>query len=302
MPEMVAVATYRRPALLRDCIDTLLPQLSDEDLLLIVDNDPEGSARAVVDQMESRIIRYVVEPTPGIAAARNRALEYFAEMNGRFAALSFVDDDETVCPAWLSNHIATAARYAADATFGPVHPVYLAETPSWVKRLDFFARAESSTGSSVKWPATNNVRICSDLLTTIPVLMFDERYSSTGGSDTDFFFRARQRGATLIWTSEGAVREVVPAGRANFRWLWRRGVRLGNVSARMLRRQGWSMARVLAVACARIVAAPLFAISASLARRPVGPMLMHIPKGVGMVRALRGRLVHEYGRHQAVGQ
>ncbi|MPN08337.1 hypothetical protein SDC9_155619 [bioreactor metagenome] len=210
-----------------------------------------------------------------------------------------MDDDETVTEGWLESHVVTAAQYSADATFGPVLPAYSSEVPYWIKKLDFFSRVNLTTGGPVRWPATNNVRMHSRFLDSVPTLRFSEEYSLTGGEDTDFFYRAREHGASLVWTSEGLVRGMVPANRANARWLWRRGLRLGNVSARMLRRRGWSSGRILVVACARVLASPLLAAAAAIRKRPVGPEIMHIPKGVGMVAALRGRLVQEYERGRA---
>ena len=78
---VVAVLTFRRP---NDLIE-LLPQLLKHSLeaavtydmrqptVLVVDNDPDGGARETASQFGGGIA-YVHEPTPGIAAARNRAL------------------------------------------------------------------------------------------------------------------------------------------------------------------------------------------------------------------------------------
>src|SRR3954469_16278179 len=69
---VVAVLTYRRT----DRLAGLLPQLVQQAAavgaaVLVVDNDPEASARPVA---AGSPVRYVHEPRPGIAAARNRAL------------------------------------------------------------------------------------------------------------------------------------------------------------------------------------------------------------------------------------
>ena len=41
----------------------------------MVDNDPQGGAREQVEAYPAEWVRYVHEPEPGIAAARNRALD-----------------------------------------------------------------------------------------------------------------------------------------------------------------------------------------------------------------------------------
>ena len=76
--------TYHRPDDLRAALPLLLEQVSEagDDRvhadLLVVDNDPEGSAEPIVAGHRHPRLRYVVEPRPGIAAARNRALDEVA--------------------------------------------------------------------------------------------------------------------------------------------------------------------------------------------------------------------------------
>ena len=296
MGDMVAIITFRRPELLESCIDSVLGELRDDDVLLVVDNDPSESARPVVAAFAARDrrVRAVSEPAPGIAAARNAAVTEF--LHGGYEALVFVDDDETVIPGWLGAHRAAMIAHSADATFGPVIPRYTEVVPPWVRRLDFFARTQAPTGSDVRWPATNNVRIGRSLFALAGEWRFSEEYSMTGGSDTDFFFRSRRAGAALRWVADAPVAENVPVSRANPRWLWRRGVRLGNVSARMLRRQGHGRLWLAGVGMGRMLAAPALAVVAGIRRRPVGPQLLNIPKGVGMIQAVRGTLTEEYAR------
>src|SRR5215213_9640016 len=78
MPSVVvAMATYRRPA----CLSRILPELVRQTSsyvgsasILVVDNDPDESARDAVIAWADQGVRYVHEPKPGIAAARNKAL------------------------------------------------------------------------------------------------------------------------------------------------------------------------------------------------------------------------------------
>lgn len=298
MTELIAIATYRRPTLLSPCIHSVLGQMAADDRVLVVDNDPLGSGRPAVDSIEDSRVIYVVEPTPGIAAARNRALEFLRDKGDHFDALLFIDDDETAAVGWLDSHIRGISAHLSDATFGPVVPVYDARSPWWVRRMDFFARVGGTTGDDVKWPATNNVRISADFLRVHEALTFSDDYSMTGGSDTDFFFRMRSTGAKLTWLGDAQVLEVVPPERANARWLWKRGVRLGNVSARMLERRGWSSPKICLAALGRLFLSIPLSLAALLRSRPIGPELMHLPKGIGMIRALGGRLTQEYARDE----
>ncbi|EGD05142.1 glycosyl transferase family protein, partial [Burkholderia sp. TJI49] len=72
----VVVPTFRRPDLLERCLDALCAQVFDPTTyeILVVDDDPAGSARAVVDARRASVadvptIRYLSAPdTQGPAA------------------------------------------------------------------------------------------------------------------------------------------------------------------------------------------------------------------------------------------
>lgn len=235
----------------------------------------------------------VIEPVPGIAAARNRAIELFLATD--HSCLVFIDDDEEAREGWLESHIRTAEAHRADCTFGPVLPRYDESVPTWIINGQFFERVRSNTGGHVRFPATNNVMIRRRFFEANFATTFDERFSATGGSDTDFFERARIAGAKLVWCDEAAVDEAVPSARANARWLWRRGVRLGNVSARMLLRRRSRLTVAILGAC-RVAAAPVAVLAALVTRKGIRDPVMHLPKGVGMIGATLGRNVLEYAR------
>lgn len=120
---VVSVLTYRRP----DDLARLFRGLAEIDRpqgwtvrFLVVDNDPEGSARPVVASARTNVaedIAYVLEPNPGIPAARNRAVDEAAALGGRL--LAFIDDDETPDQAWLSELVSHYERTRATLIGGP---------------------------------------------------------------------------------------------------------------------------------------------------------------------------------------
>ena len=72
----VLIPTFRRPELLRAAIESVLAQqqLTVDMEIVVIDNDPAGSARGVVADITSAgamELRYVCEPRPGISHARN---------------------------------------------------------------------------------------------------------------------------------------------------------------------------------------------------------------------------------------
>jgi len=91
----VAVCTRDRSDDLRRCLDALMRLPDDGQEVLVIDNAPATpAARRVVERYQR--VRYVLEPRPGLNAARNRALR---ESRGDIVA--FTDDDAAPDPAWL---------------------------------------------------------------------------------------------------------------------------------------------------------------------------------------------------------
>lgn len=298
----ILIATYKRPEGLSRLLRSLEVELSASHSgtkVLVVDNDPERSARGVVDGFGAEF-RYVAEARPGIAAARNRGLLSADQESDLFL---FVDDDEEVQAGWLNHMVSAVYSVGADVVCGPVLPVLPDSCPWWVRAGGFFERPRQLTGSDVRWPATNNTALRRSVLAKLEGAFFSEDFSRTGGSDTEFFARVRQSGARFAWCDEAVVLEYQPADRATFRWLWARGTRLGNVSSRMLLRNAASRRKIRAIAVARMLAAvPLALAYLVLPGRRWGQALMNLPKGVGMHRALKGQLTEEYARNVVLGQ
>ncbi len=292
---VVAIVTYRRPEGLKRTLASLAPALARVEIeghecrVLVVDNDPERTADVGCHGLD---VEVVSEETPGIAAARNRALL----QRDADEAIAFVDDDEMVTEHWLIAHVRALGENRGGASFGPVRPQFGADAPSWVVRGGFFERKEAAPDGEPRHPATNNVLIAPWLLDTHPELVFSEEFSLTGGSDTDFFKRLKEAsGARYIWTAQAVVDESVPSQRANWRWIWRRNVRLGNVSARV---RFAARPRVLvgSIGAVRVVYGGAALIAALAMRRPIAPSLTQVPKGYGMMQWAAGKKTIEYAR------
>src|SRR5579863_4056039 len=107
----VVIPTYRRPEDLARAIGSVLAQagVSASVEIVVVDNDPDGSAQPTVEAIAARSglpIRYVHERRPGISHARNTGV---AQAAGRY--LAFLDDDEVADPHWLAPFLATLRRF-----------------------------------------------------------------------------------------------------------------------------------------------------------------------------------------------
>jgi GT2 family glycosyltransferase len=100
----VVVATCDRPEALRRCVDSVLASNYPSFDVLVVDNaaDSIATQRVVADTYGAgQAVRYVREPTPGLACAHNRAL-----LETTAPIVAFTDDDVIVDRDWLPNLVA----------------------------------------------------------------------------------------------------------------------------------------------------------------------------------------------------
>ncbi|MDR4472227.1 MAG: glycosyltransferase family 2 protein [Nitrospira sp.] len=230
----VCVATYKRPALLDQLLQSLINQRLDKDVairIVVVDNDLAETAREVASryaEMGITPVCYETEPVQNIALARTRAL---SACTGDYVA--FIDDDEVATQDWLQRLLETSRRFQADVVFGPVVPVYPQNAPEWVRRGRFFERGRMQTGKPCPHGATNNVLISRKTIVATG-LQFDQAYGRTGGEDTHFFYRLGQQGARMVWCDDAIVTEEVAENRMTSAWLIRRAYRGGQMYGRLL--------------------------------------------------------------------
>ncbi|MBB2923958.1 glycosyltransferase family 2 protein [Cellulomonas cellasea] len=298
----VAVLTYLRPDDLREVLPTLVAQaagLGPRARVLVVDNDPAGSAREVVEALATGA-RYVHEPEPGIAHARNRALDEAAGDD----LLVFVDDDERPCDGWLRLLVEQYLVDRPGAVVGPVVSEYVVEPDRWVRAGRFFDRRRLATGTEVTLAATNNLLLDMHQVAAAG-LRFDARFGLTGGSDTLFTHQAVARGLRMVWCDEAVVTDVVPASRVTRSWVLRRAYRSGN---------GWTRVSVLVAGSpaarlrtrASILAQGSVRVAAGAGQTALGVVtrsLAHeargrrtLARGSGMLAGLVGHVYAEYAR------
>lgn len=107
---VVAVCTLLRPNELARLLRALAAQQWPPDAgIIIVDNDPNMSAQAVVDGARGSItvpLGYAVEPKRGFATVRNRVFDEIDDS----ATVIFVDDDAVIPPDWVTVMAATHAQ------------------------------------------------------------------------------------------------------------------------------------------------------------------------------------------------
>lgn len=222
----IAVLTYLRP----NDIATILPALVDQAdryegdcSIMVIDNDPAGSARETVAAAGSPVVQYVHEPTPGISAARNRAIDECTT-----DLIVFIDDDERPTHDWLGLLVEEFHRHPGTlGVRGFVESVFAEPLDPWIEAGRFFERLRPPTGTEIHVVATNNLLLDRRILDEIN-LRFDPHYGLIGGSDTLFSHEARLAGYSFRFHSEAVVYDAVPASRATREWVLKRAYRSGN--------------------------------------------------------------------------
>jgi GT2 family glycosyltransferase len=97
----VVVPSYRRPALLGDCLDGLARQTRPPDRVLVVVRLDDAATRSMLAEREPDLPVEVVDADqPGVVHALNRALD---RLTGEVVAI--FDDDTVADPQWLERAI-----------------------------------------------------------------------------------------------------------------------------------------------------------------------------------------------------
>jgi succinoglycan biosynthesis protein ExoM len=231
----VAVLTYKRPERLRQGLSVIVDHVQALNAarewcvhanVLVIDNDPAGSAQHVTEQTDRNLVRYVLEPEPGISAGRNRALDEAPDAD----VLVFIDDDEEPGGQWLHPLIKTWQETGAAAVMGRVVSVFEEEPEPWIRAGEFFVRRRMSSGTPIHVAAAGNL-----LLDMVQIresgARFHRQFGLTGGEDTLFSRMLTRSGKQIVWCDESVAADFVPADRINRKWVLARAWSHGNSAA-----------------------------------------------------------------------
>jgi len=236
-PEVtICIATYRRPLGLCSLLDSLNAMSHEASLasisIVVVENCPDDPAEVIlgdISKLSRWPLRYVVEHTRGIVAARNRALD---EVDDKTDFVAFLDDDEMVSEGWVRSMLQTLQETRATVVQGPVLPSFEGTPPDWSVAANLFELGPFAAGETLNFASTNNVMIAANFLRK-HALRFDFRFNTTGGEDEEFFHRLRAHGGTIHAASNAAVSDLVPRKRQTIGWALRRKFRMGNTLGRI---------------------------------------------------------------------
>src|SRR5262245_15823064 len=248
----VCICTRARPQMLRRCLASVRSQRLDATRLrmrlVLIDNNPEATARPIYDELCAGELGggYVHCPEPGIPVARNAAIA--AALRAGADYIAFLDDDEVAPQHWLMSLMASLHASGADAVQGGV-----SHRPAGDLAEPAHGNGNChASGSKPAWETCESLATCNVLfkarLVEPPLaLRFDESMQYTGGSDREFFMRARKRGARLALVHGADVLEDVHAERQSLAYQATRAYAAGsNYFERMAKNEP------AAVAAARI--------------------------------------------------
>lgn len=223
----VGMLTFRRPDRLAIGLPAVIDQAEAVHALtgrtgavIVVDNDPAESARDYVTELARShpCVRYVAEPTPGIAAARQRCLSEARDAD----LLQFIDDDEVPERDWLASMVRAWTEHQCPAAVaGCVRPRYQSPPSDFVAAGGFFVRREYPSGTEVAGAPTSNLLI--DLAQAARLEAgFDTRLGLRGGEDTLLTRQIVARGGRIVFCAEAIVYDLVPDDRNRRDWVLRR--------------------------------------------------------------------------------
>lgn len=239
---LVAVTTFRRTELLPPLVAAIRAHAGESGermRIALVDNDPSRSAEPVAAALD---VTYVSEATPGIAAARQAALD--AATADELVAM--VDDDVLPQDGWLDALVSTWSTFGHPAVvMGYVDYVWPEGADPWIVAGGFMRRRRRHTGERLDAMATGNVLVDAAQVARLGV-RFDTSLGLAGGEDMLFGRSILAAGAAIVASADSIVRDEVPVERTTKEFVRRRTISQGQMRTRLLTRDG-SLFRRLAL-------------------------------------------------------
>jgi glycosyltransferase involved in cell wall biosynthesis len=202
--------------------------------VVVIDDNADGSARAVVDNSTARFplgLHYVMVGSGNIATARNAGLEAAMELADWVA---MVDDDQIVVPEWLTELVRVQQETGADAVTAPVYARFPDDSPAWLTDqpfADLWGTPKKPDGAPVTDLQTANSMIRTSFLRDNPKVRFFKDLGEVGGEDMVFYRGALDAGLKAHYSRNAVNWELESADRATYRYQLRRCLWHGNTEA-----------------------------------------------------------------------
>ncbi|MFV2038900.1 MAG: glycosyltransferase family 2 protein [Acidimicrobiales bacterium] len=216
--------------------------------LVIVDDNPDGRAKLVADEVAETFelgVTYRHSGARNISIARNMGLDSAAPLADW---VGMVDDDVILRPDWFTEHLDLQERTGAGATTGPLLLTF-PEGPSWLTDEPFaeIGLHDAPEDAKVLECQTGNSMVRSSFLVQNPGIRFEEDLGVVGGEDMVFYHAAIEAGLEAHYSRRVAVEEPEPAARSTLRYQLSRARWMGNTEFVTDSRNGRASRGVLAV-------------------------------------------------------
>lgn len=296
---LIAVPTFRRAELLPSLVRALGADAATVDVAtttLVVDNDPARSAESTARELE---VDYLAEPEPGIAAARQAALDAAAPDD----LIAMIDDDLVPEPGWLAGLVDAWEAHQPTVVMGYVRYVWPEGTEPWIAAGGFMRRTRFPTGTELSALSTGNVLIDVARVRALGV-RFDVGLGLSGGSDLEFGRVLLAAGGRIVAAAESVARDEIVAERTTRSFVRRRAICQGQVRAQLLSRDALPSAQVAKRAghlVGGLLRVPVFAAAEGLARLQRDLPASAVARrrrwfAQGRVLGALGLTTHEYAR------
>ncbi len=226
----VAICTWNRSSFLDGTMGRMTHLLVPHDvvweLLVVNNNSTDGTARVISSYADRLPVRTVLEVSPGISNARNRAVR-----EARGDLVIWVDDDVLVDPCWMTAYTRAAGKWPEAAFFGgPIEPTFEGGLPDWLRSIyprieGVFARLDLGPNPRVlngrKLPFGANMAMRTDILRKY---LFDPKVgfrpdSRVPGEESTLFMAMCRDGLHGRWVPDAKVEHVIPRDRQTIRYL-----------------------------------------------------------------------------------
>jgi glycosyltransferase involved in cell wall biosynthesis len=211
----VTICTRNRAHSLRTALQSVLEQANDRIEILVVDNGSTDETGAVLREFVERDgrVRVILETTPGVATARNRALK-----ESRAPVVLFFDDDEKAKPGWLEAYLTFFKSPPSEkigCVGGPYRTKHLSATPVWMDpkfgEVDLGKEQAVLTGK-LTLPGGNSAYVRE---LALKVGGFDS--SLVRYEDADLNLRIRAQGYEVWWLPQAEVEHLIDPTRFRFK-------------------------------------------------------------------------------------
>ncbi len=220
------VCTYNRCTSLQDTLHSLVTQRVSPGValdILVIDNNSTDETKQVVDRWTTQSawpVRYVVEPSQGIAYARNRGL-----LSAQGDIVAYIDDDAIADPRWIESLVACFNATDADMVGGKIAPLWLTARPGWladdlmgpITAFDLGSARRQCTKTQEAFLTTNCAlrRASATRFGIFDVTLGRRGTRWVGGEDFELFIRWLKQGATIVYEPTARVQHKIGPERVS---------------------------------------------------------------------------------------